>query len=148
MGSLRKTFKTDKDAEQKGVWLKVGVNDRTGEKIEINISRSSRTNPEYTKVMQEVYGDHMIALNEGTLTKEIQDKLSQEVFVKAILHDWRGVDKSDLTGVETDAEALPYSQGNALALFAEMPDLFFDWESRSEKMSNFRQKDKKVAAKN
>jgi len=146
--SLRKTFKTDRTADVNGAWVKVGFNERTNKPQEILIARAARTNPEFTKVMEEVYAPYQEDLASGTLSDALKTKLSIEVFTKAIIKDWREIDKSELTGNDEDGEPLEFTIENVLALFEELPDVFPDWENKSNNMSNFRQKELQAKRKN
>lgn len=136
---LRKTFKTDAAKEVAGVEIPVAVNEHNGKPITITISRMSRSNKRYTKALEEATRPHSAAIANETLDNELGNKLLREVFVDTVLLGWSNLPKSDLTGVDTDTEELPFSRENALALFDEMPDLYDDWEGRAKKASNFRE---------
>lgn len=146
--SLRKTFKTDKTAEIDGVWLEVAVNDHNGKPVRIKLARMSSSNKRYTKALNAATRPHQSAIQNDALDQELAKSLLQEVFVETVLLDWENLPKSDLTGVETDVEPLPFNKENALALFAEMPDLYDDWESRAQKAAAFREKEREEAAGN
>lgn len=146
--SLRKTFKTDKTAEIDGVWLEVAVNDHNGKPVRIKLARMSSSNKRYTKALNAATRPHQSAIQNDALDQELAKSLLQEVFVETVLLDWENLPKSDLTGVETDVEPLTFNKENALALFAEMPDLYDDWESRAQKAAAFREKEREEAAGN
>lgn len=147
--SLRKNYKTDAKAEVEGVWEKVGYNDFLKTPIEILITRAGPTNPQFTKVMEEVYGPVQDRLMNDALSSEEIQILNRTVFIKANIKCWRGVSLFDLTGEEKDqGTSLEFTEENCFKLFAEMPDLFKDWEARTEKRSTFLEKAKEKAAKN
>lgn len=146
--SLRKTFKTDKSAETDGVWQEVAINDHNGKPVRIKVARMSQSNKRYTKALNAATKPHQSAIQNDALDQELAKSLLQEVFAETVLLDWDNLPKSDLTGVETDDELLPFSKENALALFAEMPDLYDDWESRAQKAAAFREREREVAAGN
>lgn len=146
--SLRKTFKTDKNAEVDGVWLEIAVNDHNGKPTRIKLARMSNSNKRYTKALNTATKPHQSAIQNDALDQELAKSLLQDVFVDTVLLDWENLPKSDLTGDESDDELLPFTKENALALFAEMPDLYDDWESRAQKAAAFREKEREEAAGN
>jgi hypothetical protein len=146
--SLRKTFKTDRTAEVEGVWLEVAVNDHNGKPIRIRISRMSASNKRYTKELNKVTKPHQSAIQNDALDNDLARKMLQEVFADTVLLDWDNLPKSELTGNEADEELLEFNRENALALFAELPDLYDDWESRAQKSAAFREQERETAGKN
>jgi hypothetical protein len=146
--SLRKTFKTDLGAEVEGVWIPVAINDHNNRPVEIKISRMSSTNKRYTKELNKVTKPHQSAIQNDALDNELAKKMLQEVFADTIILDWRNLPESELTGNDDHVNDLEFSRENVLALFAEMPDLYDDWESRAQKAAAFREKEKEDAAKN
>jgi hypothetical protein len=146
--SLRKTFKTDKNAEQEGVWIEVAVNDHNNKPIRIKISRMSSTNKRYTKELNKVTKPHQSAIANDALDNDLARKMLQEVFADTVLLDWENLPKSELTGNDEDVEELEFNRENAIALFTEMPDLYDDWESRAQKSAAFREAEREIAAKN
>ena len=146
--SLRKTFKTDQTAETEGVWLDVAINDHNGKPIRIRIARMSPSNKRYTKALQAATRPHQSAIRNEALDEALARNMLQEVFADTILLDWDNLPKSELTGDEADTELLPCNKENALALFAELPDLYDDWESRAMKSSAFREAEREEVAKN
>jgi hypothetical protein len=146
--SLRKTFKTDKTAEVDGVWLEVAVNDHNGRPVRVKLARMSNSNKRYTKALNAATKPHQSAIQNDALDQELAKSLLQDVFVDTVLLDWENLPKSDLTGDESDDDLLPFNKENALALFAEMPDLYDDWESRAQKAAAFRERERETAAGN
>lgn len=145
---LRDTFKTDVAKETAGVWIVVSTNEHNNEPIEIKIARMSRSNKPYAKGLEAATRPHSAAIQNETLDNTVGVKIMQEVFVDTILLDWKNLPKSDLTGDDKDTELLPFTRANALALFAELPDMYDDWEGRAKKSANFREAEKAKAAKN
>lgn len=145
---LRKTFKTDRDAEINGVEVEVSVNDHNGLPIKIRIARMSQGNKRYTKELNRVTKPHMSAIQNDAMDNDLARKMLQEVFVDTILLGWDNLPKSELTGVATDTEELEFTRENALALFKELPDLYDDWEARANRAAAFREKEREEEAKN
>ncbi len=146
--SLRKTFKTDRNAEVEGVWLEVSVNDHNGKPIEIKISRMSSSNKRYTTELNKVTKPHQSAIQNDALDNDLARKMLQGVFASTVILDWRNLPKSELTGNDADTDDLEFTQENVLALFEEMPDLYDDWEARANKAAVFRETEREIAAKN
>ena len=146
--SLRKTFKTDTRAEVEGVTIEVGMNDHNNQPITITIARMSKSNKRYTKRLEAVTRPHQSAINNESLDNDVAAKLMQNVFVDTILLGWNNLPKSELTGNDADTEELPFTRDNALALFAELPDMYDDWEDRAKKSAAFREGEKDAAAGN
>jgi hypothetical protein len=146
--SLRKTFKTDKNAEIEGVEIEVGINDHNQLPITIRIARMSASNKRYTKELNRVTKPHQSAIQNDAMDNELARKMLQEVFADTILLEWGNLPKSELTGNEEDTELLEFTRENVLALFKELPDMYDDWEARANKAAAFREKEREVAAKN
>jgi len=146
--SLRKTFKTDRVAEVEGVEIEVSVNDHNQKPITIRIARMSASNKRYTKELNRVTKPHQSAIQNDAMDNDLARKMLQDVFVDTILLGWGNLPKSELTGDEKDTELLEFNRENALALFAELPDLYDDWEARANKAAAFREKEREEAAKN
>lgn len=145
---LRKTFKTDLSAEIDGVEVEVSVNDHNGLPITIRIARMSASNKRYTKELNRVTKPHQSAIQNDAMDNDLARKMLQQVFVDTILLGWNNLPASELSGDEGDTEELPFTRDNALALFAELPDLYDDWEARANKAAAFREKEREAAAKN
>jgi len=147
--SFRKTFKTDQVAEVEGVELEVGVNEFNGLPMTIRISRMSKSNKRYTKRLEAVTRPHQSAIQNESLDNDLANKMLQGVFVDTILLGWGNIPKYDLTGVDDDKhKLLDFNRENALALFAELPDLYDDWEDKAKKAASFREQDKDATAGN
>lgn len=145
---LRKNFKTDAALENEGVEIQVDMNEHNKKPIMIVVSRMGKTNKRYAKQLEEVTRPHQTAIANETLDNDLGAQLLREVFVDTVLLGWSNLPKSELTDDPKDTADLPFTRENALALFAEMPDLYDDWEARAKKASNFREAARKVNAKN
>lgn len=145
---LRKTFKTDKQLETDGVWLDVAINDHNGKPIRIKIARMGPSNKRYTKALEKATQPHQSAIQNGAFDNEIARITLMGVFADTILLEWDNLPKSELTGNEEDKDELEYSRENVDALFAELPELYDDWEARARSAAAFREKEKKDAAGN
>lgn len=146
--SLRKTFKTDLNAETEGVWVETAVNDHNNLPIKVKLSRMSKANKRYTKKLDLVTKPHMSAIQNDAMDNGLADKMLREVFADTILLGWENLPTSELTGNDNDVDDLPFTRENALALFEELPGLYDDWEALAKKSAIFREVEKEKAAKN
>src|SRR6188768_1192261 len=108
--SLRKTFKTDRNAEVEGVVIEVGVNDHNQEPIWIRIARMSASNKRYTKELNRVTKPHQSAIQNDAMDNELARKMLQEVFADTILLEWGNLPKSELTGNDEDTDDLEFTR--------------------------------------
>lgn len=145
---LRKTFKTDKTLEIEGVELEVAMNDHNNLPIKIRIARMSSTNKRYTKALEAASKPHQAAIQNGAFDNEIARRMLQGVFIDTILLGWVNLPKSELTGNDADTDLLEYSKENVEALFAELPELYDDWEARARSAAAFREAEKEAASGN
>lgn len=145
---LTKTFATDRKAENDGVSLPMGINDHNKQPIEFVVSRMSKTNTTYAKALEEATRPHMAAIQNETMDNELGDNMLREVFVDGVLRGWKNVSKSELTDNEKDAEDLPYTRENALALFDKLPDLYASLVESAKKAATFREAQRAKSAKN
>lgn len=136
--SLRSTHKTNKELEVNGVEIPVDINEHNNEPITITLSRMGVSNKRYTTRLEEVMRPHQSALANDSMDNDLARKLLQEVFADTVLIGWGNLPKSELTGNPEDTELLPFNRDNAMALWAEMPELFTDWQERAKKSATFR----------
>jgi len=146
--SLRKTFKTDKQAETDGVEMEVAVNEHNGQPITIRLARMGPTNRRYTAELNRVTKPHQSAIANDAMDNDLARKMLREVFVNTILLGWNNLPKSELTGDAADTQPLEFTPDNAHALFEELPELYNDWEARAQKAAAFREKEKEVTTGN
>lgn len=145
---LRKTFRTDRTLEIEGVWLEVALNDHNDNPIRIKIARMGSSNKRYTKALEQASKPHQSAIQNSALDNEIAKRMLQKVFLDTILLDWENLPKSELTGNDDDEELLEFNRDNAEALFAELPELYDDWEQRARSAAAFREAEKEAASGN
>lgn len=146
--SLRQTFKTDKQAEIQGVVLEIGVNDHNGQPITFRLARMSQSNKRYTASLSKATRPHQAAIQNGSMDNGLARKMLQGVFIDTILLDWGNLPKSELTGNASDTELLEFNTENALALFAELPDLYDQLETQAQSAAAFREVETEVNAGN
>lgn len=147
--SLRRTYKTDKLAEVKGVRVVVGINEFNKGEMAITLSRMSRSNTAYTTAMEAATRDHAGDIAAGTMDEKLADDLMRGVFADVILLGWENIPLFDITGEEADKGSVAeFTKANALKLFDELPDVYDNWEGRAKKASTFREVAREKNAKN
>lgn len=122
--SLRKSYKTDADAETNGVWADVGYSDQFKGPISFKLARMAPSNKVYATALERAYRPHEAAQRAGTLSTELGNTIFRRVFCETIVKDWRNVSKEELTGNPEDAETQAvFSTEDAIKLLTDLPDL-------------------------
>jgi hypothetical protein len=145
---LRNNYKTDAAAEVEGVWIDVDINEHNRKPIKVKLSRMGQSNKAYTKALEERTRPHTAAIQAETLDNELGRSIMRDVFVDTILLSWENLPKSELTGVDTDTDDLPFNRENAIALFDELPDFYDVCETHAKKTANFRNATRTKTSKN
>jgi hypothetical protein len=128
--SIYKQFETDKECEQKGVWLPVGVNE-DGSKAMIRIARAGGSNQKYQKVLEVRTKPYRRMIQNDILEVKVADEVMVEVFADAVVLAWEGI-------LDREGKPIPFSRENVVKLFKELPDLFNDVREQSTKSALFR----------
>lgn len=139
--SLYKQFKTDSELEAKGVVLEYGHTE-DGKPITIRIARSGGNNKKFAKVFEMKTRPYRQQIRAGTLSTEIDDKLSKETLAESVVIGWENVafPVLDENGNQTDqVEYLPFSVKNCIRLFNDLPDLYRDIQEQSQRSVLFRE---------
>lgn len=139
INNLYKQFSTDKKAEQEGVWLTYELDD--GNSVEFKVARIGRSNKNYIKVLEKKTRPHRHALSTNTMSDSKANKIQLEVFVEAVLLDWKGIVKEDGTEFVCNRE-------NAIKLFSDLPDLYDSLKDQAEAASTFKNEELEDDAKN
>jgi hypothetical protein len=138
--SLHSQFKVDKAKETEGVEIQYGPN-ADGSIPTFRVLRRSPTNQKYAKTLERESAPYRRLLELGTLDKQVEERIMRRTFCLSVLVDWKNVqnDKN---------EEIPYSFDNAMKLFEELPELYYDLADQSSKLSSFRAESKDGDAKN
>lgn len=151
--SLSKIFKTDSQAEQKGVPLTFPAND-DGTIPTFYIARMHRSNPKYQRALESATKPYKRELQLGTLPDEKAQQLTRSIFIKALLTGWENIPMSDVTGEAVDTLEdgstvyAPFTEANAEALFANLPELYSDLNVFAQNRQNFIEVEREADAKN
>lgn len=128
--SLYKQFKTDKNVEKEGIVLNYGKNSK-GEDIEIRIARAGGANVQYAKLLEAKTKPYRRQIQNETLDNEVAEKITKEVYAKAVVLGWIGVE-------DENGKELEFSFENCMKLFDDLPDLWTDIQQQSTKSALFR----------
>lgn len=128
--SLYKQFQTDKTVEKEGIVLNYGKNSK-GEDIEIRIARAGGANVQYAKLLEAKTKPYRRQIQNETLDNEVAEKITKEVYAKAVVLGWTGVE-------DENGKELEFSFENCMKLFDDLPDLWTDIQQQSTKAALFR----------
>jgi hypothetical protein len=128
--SLYKQFKTDKNVEKEGIVLNYGKNSK-GEDIEIRIARAGGANVQYAKLLEVKTKPYRRQIQNETLDNDVAEKITKEVYAKAVVMGWTGVE-------DENGKPLEFSSENCIKLFDDLPDLWMDIQQQSTKAALFR----------
>lgn len=129
--SLYKQFETNVSVENEGVFVDVGIINEDGSTPEFKLARMGKTNKRYTKTLNRVTRPHERAIQLGTMNEAVAERLFREVFVDAILLDWRNVQ-------DREGKKLPFNRDNALKLLTDLPELYDELQDKAKKSATFR----------
>ena len=127
--SLYKQFKTDGSLEKEGILLEYGTNSKD-EPICIRIARAGGANAQYAKRMEARVKPYRRQIQNETLDNEVAEKITKEVYAKAVVLGWTGVEDENVKEME-------FSFENCMKLFDDLPDLWTDIQQQSTKSALF-----------
>ena len=122
MADLRKTYATDVEKEQDGVW-----SDDLGDGLKLKVARLK--NPQFRKLYQRLTRPYERQIRNRTLDDAVENSILSQCLAKTVLLDWQ---KLVLDGVE-----LTYSHENALKVLndpslTDFRDLIVDLSNDAE----------------
>jgi hypothetical protein len=125
---LRRQFKTNKKAEDEGVWLELPeAANEDGSIPAFLIKRTGPTNVEYSLELE-----RQVAKYAGAkMTREQNMAAVRECFIKHGMADWRNV--QDDFGKDTE-----YSYEEVTALFDDMPDIYLKLVTYANDPDNYK----------
>ena len=135
MSNLYALYETDEKFEKDGIDLEVS------DGVRFRIARSGGQNKKYQQILAKLMKPYQRQFDQGTLDNDKAGDIMQLAFIKGCLLGWQGV--TDRKGDEME-----FSEGNALKLFGDLPDLFAQLQEQAGKVSNYRVEDIEEAAGN
>lgn len=142
MSGLFKQYKTDKNAETKGVKItfEEAAND-DGTIPAFFISRMGGSNRQYQAALEAKVRPYKRHMELGILKNEVAESLFLEVFCDTILTGWENV-------LDENNAGIPYSKPAALDLMKALPDVYSRLQEEAKLASNFREFQQEAQAKN
>lgn len=145
MSSSYKAFKTDPEAEKKGVWVDYG-------EFRVLLARAGGRNKDYAKVMDDLSRPYRRAIKAETLPDDIADNILMGAFLRTVIKAWevKQEDGSWASGMEhpETGELLPFNQENAQLLLRALPDLYTDLKMMANNNEIYRQSVREVMSGN
>lgn len=133
---LYDAYKTDKDAEQNGVW----TDPEAG--VSFKLARMGGANSKYQRALAQAMKPHMREAQLGLLEESVADPIMQKVFIETVLLGWKSYDDEgkEKDGVidGPDGQPLSFSKDNAKKLFSDLPDLYMRLREYASSYANFR----------
>jgi hypothetical protein len=148
MGAYSK-FKTDKKAEQEGIWLNYGD-------FRVKVARSGGANSTYRKELEKATQPYLRAIKTGTMDDSVAEKIHHDVFARTVVLDWnvntaeKGEEPIWVAGIEhpDTEEVVPYTPEIGVEVFTIAMELFLDLREAAGNSSNFRTETDDVATGN
>ena len=128
--SLYKQVETDREVEKTGIVLDYGMNSKK-QPIQIRIARAGGANERYSKLLELRTKPYRRQIQNETLDNAVAEKITKEVYAKAVVLGWSGVE-------DENGKELEFSFENCMKLFDDLPDLWTDIQQQSTKAALFR----------
>lgn len=142
--SMYNQFRTDPEAEEKGIILDYGD-------FRVTVARAGGANKRFQRVLEAKTRPHQRAIQTNNFDNDRATVLMKEAFAEAVIRDWE-VKKEDGTwesGIESsDGGVMPVTKENILKVFEDLPDLFQDIMTQAQTSMLFRASLREEAAKN
>ena len=115
--NLYQMTRTDAEKEKSGIVVPYGVDNSKGEPISFIIAREGGRNVQYQKTAEIIFKPYRRQLQHGIIEPELLEKLLAQVYAKAVLKGWSGVE-------DENSEILPFNEENAVKLLTDLPVVF------------------------
>lgn len=132
--SIYSAFSTDSQAEREGITLDFGP-----EIGQFQIARAGGANERFKSAVRRVVGPHQRSIDMGLIPESQARELMAECYAEAIVLGWSGVK-------DRDGKELVFSKQACKALLMELPELFNVIQEEAQKMANFLQAKREIAA--
>lgn len=138
--SIFRQFETDQTKEQEGVEVQYAPN-ADGTVPTFRIRRRGPSNPRYVKALERESAPYRRLLDAGILDPKIQERILVRVFCDSVLISWSHVQTKE-------GQDIAFNMDNAMSLFNQLPELYYDLAEQSGKLSSFRVDSQEADAKN
>lgn len=130
-------FATNKEAEQKGVWLTYG-------KVKFLVARAGGSNDAFSEALAKVMKPNARRFKIGSIKAKEVNEIAMGPFVDHCLLDWKNV----VRRTDKGPEQLPYSRENAIKLLTDIPELYTQLMEDAQSLSTFAPEDVSDITKN
>jgi hypothetical protein len=124
MTNVYHLYETDKDVETRGIDLKFP-------NFTIRVARAGGANKRFAASLQKKLGTRARAFDAGMMDPDEANKVLAEVYADCVILGWEGV-------TDRDGQPLAFSKEACVRLFTDLPDLFQEVVSESQRLQNFR----------
>lgn len=138
--SLFKQFSSSKQKASTGVWVEYSPNE-DGTIPAFLIARAHKFNKRYATALAAATQPHRRALATETLDNKTAEKVMLQVFLDAILLDWRNV-------YDEAGAPMVYSRASAESLLTKLPELYDDLDTQSKSLALYREEELAADLKN
>lgn len=122
--NIYETFETEKDLEKNGVVIDYGS-------FSFTVARAGGSNQKYNKVLESLTKPFRRAIETETMDNSKTEAILMEVYAKSVILGWSGV-------TDKKGKPLEFNVKNCIEIFKDLPDLFKDIQSQSNKNVLFR----------
>ncbi len=131
--SLYEIFQTDPKLEKDGIELAYGP-------AVFVIARAGGANEKFKRCMERKLRPYRSQINMNTMDDDVANRLLAEAYAESVILGWEGV--TDREGI-----TIEFTQEACVQLMVELPDLFSDLQTESQRVSNYNMEIRKVDAK-
>lgn len=140
--SLYNQYKMDDKKESEGVWIRYeGAANDDGTIPAFHILRLAAQNQRYVKSIERESAPYRRLMDLGTLDDAVSKRILRRVFCSSVLLGWENIQNKQ-------NQVIPHTFDNALKLFDELPELYYDLAEQAAKLSTFRAETMESDAKN
>ena len=126
---LKKRFSTDQALSQKGVWIKIDLEDCEAP-MEFLLACLGRANRNWASKASKVYRAHKRKIDAGLMSDEESIEKSLRVFCDTVLLNWRGVE-------DENDQPIDYSPEEGFKLLSACDRLYDYLLEESQEISNY-----------
>lgn len=139
--SMYDSFKTNKEAEKKGVIFDYGL-------FRVTLARAGGSNTQFQKILEAKTKPYRYAIDKGLIPDEKAQQLYLEAFAEGVVRNWEVPtefdDHGDATqwqqGIEgEDGETLEFNTVNVVKTLKNLPELFQAFSKDSSEAAAYRQ---------
>lgn len=124
-------FETDKEVERQGVKIDYGP-------FYFQVARAGGANTRFRDVLRQRMAPHKRAVATETMSDDLADKISIDVFAETVVLGWGSEKFGDGKIAGRDGKPVDYSTEAVKQLFKDLPDLARDIMQQAQSVALFR----------